>query len=251
MSSQLSILAESVELLRGLLEEWAGRQSGSKAKDIRRSFINRHAWNIHDLAEDVLVLAEAGKLGSIHLLSRPALESLFKLGAAVKDEKFAAQKVVAEIEEERDKVGYWRAAAEAGWVATLDKMSKLLVEFGDELRTRYGVTGQRKWKVFEVAKVGKLEAEYVRDYFVGSKHVHVMLSALTDREDQLYVPEALYRLTALVSHASALVNKALIDLENCVAPEVFNTALELHRRAKTEFDATSSAQTAVLKAQGY
>ncbi len=251
MSPQLAVLEEAVELLHNLLEEWGKRQSGAKTKDIRMSFINRHAWNIHDLAGDVLVLAQADRLGSIHLLSRPALESLFKLAAAVMEKEFAAQKVVAEVEEERDKIGHWRAAADAAWFATLDEMIKSLAEFGDELRKRYSVTGQRKWKIFEVAKVGKLEAEYVRDYFIGSKHVHAMLNSLTDREDQLYVPEALYRLTASVSHASGMVNKALMDLENCVAPAVFDAALDLRRRAKLEFDSVSARQTAALKAQGY
>ena len=147
------------------------------------------------------------------------MESLFKLAAAVADDEFAAQKVVAELEEERDKIGYWRAAAGGGWVVMLDALMKELADFEKELRNRYGVSGQRKWKTFEVAKIGNFQAEYVRDYFTGSKHVHAMLSALTDRESLLYVPEALYRLTASVADASALVNMALKRLENCASAE--------------------------------
>jgi len=251
MNSQTAILKDALDLLGNLLKEWSSRKSYSDGKDIRRSYINRHAWNIHELGSDVLVLTAAGKLGSIYLLSRPALESLFKLAAAVVDKDFAAQKVVAEVEEDSDKVRHWLAAASPNWIPTLNKMITLLHDFGDDLRKRYGVTGQRKWKTYEVAKTGNLEVEYVRDYFIGSKHVHAMLSALTARDEELYVPDALYRLTVAVAHASALVNKALMDLENCVAPAVFDNATEIMHRAKSEFDSVSAAQTAELRAQGF
>lgn len=231
MNAQLDILKEAVELLGGLLRETTARLSRKTDKDIRRSFINRHAWNIHDLASDVLVLGESGNLRSVYLISRPALESLFKLSAAVMDEGFAAQKVVAEVEEERDKVRRWLAAAGPEWRQTLQIAVKELDDFGGELRKRYGVSTKRTWKTYEVAKLGILEADYVRDYFKGSKHVHAMLSSLVDREDALYVPDAIYRLTVSVTHASALLNRAMMEMEGCVAPDVFENAVEINRRA--------------------
>jgi len=251
MSSQVAILKDSVDLLGGILEGWHERLAGSEAKNIRRSYINRHAWHVHELGCDVLVLAGAGRLGSIYLLSRPALESLFKLAAAVADEEFAAQKVVAETEEEAKKIRNWLKRAPAEWAGTLKRMIEVLETFGVDLQERYGVTQRREWKTYEVAKLGKLEVEYVRDYFMGSTHVHAMLSALTAREGELYVPEALYRLTVVVTHACGLVNKALMDLENCVARDVFERAIELHRRAKTEFGAVAKVQAQALKAQGF
>jgi hypothetical protein len=251
MSSQVAILREAVDLLGGILQGWRERLVGAEAKNIRRSYINRHAWHVYALGGDLLVLAAAGRLGSIHLLSRPALESLFKLAASVADEGFAAQKVVAETEEEAGKIRNWLKGAPAEWASTLTKMIEVLGTFGEDLRKRYGVTQRRGWKTYEVAKLGKLEAEYVRDYFIGSAHVHAMLSALTAREDELYVPEALYRMTVVVTHTCGLVNKALMDLENSVAPDVFERAIDLHRRAKADYDAVAEARAAALKAQGF
>src|SRR5713101_2627443 len=191
MDAQLTVLQDAVELRLLTLDEAARKVEDPESKNVRRAFINRHAWNILDLALDVLRLGRGSSLGSIYLLSRPALESLFKLAAAVTDERFAAEKLVAEVEEEQAKLKKWRGAAGADWVPTLDAMITGLEEYGIELRQRYEVTSQQKWNIFEVAKLGQLEAEYVREYFIGSKHVHAMLSALTDRENCLYVSRAL------------------------------------------------------------
>jgi hypothetical protein len=250
VNDQVSILRDALELLGDVLGAWGERKAKANIKDIRRGYINRHAWNIHEIGSDVLILAEAGSLGSIYLLSRPVLESLFKLAAAVFEKTFAGEKVVSEVEEERDKVRNWLKSADASWSPTLNKIIKGLDEMAEDLRKRYGVSTQRKWKVYEVAKVGNLEAEYVRDYFAGSKHVHVMLSALVAREDQIYVPEALYRLTASVAHASALVNKALMDLEKCVAPGVFEKAAQILELAKEKHDVASMKLTSLYKGLG-
>jgi hypothetical protein len=239
MHAQIALLKDACELLQAILEAWAGKKGALETRDIRRSYINRHAWNIHDLAGDVITLSDAKNLGSIYLLSRPALESLFKLSAAVANEKFASEKVVAEVDEERRKMEKWLKSADAAWAKTLTLMIKGLGEFKAELRARYSVAQEREWKTFEVAKLGGLESEYVRDYFIGSKHVHAMLSALTDRECQMYIPEALYRLTVVVAHTCALVNKALIDLENCAVTAVFEKSLDLRRLARFEFEKSS------------
>lgn len=253
MGSQIIWLAEAADLLGGLLEEWTRKRMGSPEKEIRKSYINRQAWNIHDIARDVVLLSEAGSLGSIYLLSRPALESLFKLSAAVKKADFAAEKAVSEIEEDRERIRRWRDVAEPGWITTLDELLKGLDEFGVELRSRYGITGQGKYRsAWSAAEAGELEGEYVRDYFVGSKHVHATLSALTVREEPgVYIPEGIYRLTVTVAHAAALVNEALITLENCAAPKVFDSALEIQKNAWEEFDRASAEQEAALKAKGY
>ncbi len=159
IDAQLTVLQEAVELLRLTLDEAARKVEDPESKNVRRAFINRHAWNILDLALDVLRLGRGSSLGSIYVLSRPALESLFKLAAAVTNDGFAAEKLVAEVEEEQSKLKKWRAAAGAEWVPTLDAMINGLEDYGIELRQRYGVTSQQKWRIFEVAKLGQLEAE--------------------------------------------------------------------------------------------
>ena len=239
--TQLEILSEAVELLGKMAKESGARFSAVEQKDIRRSFINRHAWNVHDIARDVLVLGKHGDLRSIYLLSRPALESLFKLAATVSTPNFAAQKVVAEVQEEQDKVKRWLEARPA-WKDVLTQVEAGLREYEQELRTRYGVTGDKKWKPYQVANEGKMSASYVSDYFVGSKHVHAMLSSLVDREAALYIPAGIYGLTMTVTHACALLNKALMDLENCVSPNVFELASDINERAKAAYENNLTAK---------
>jgi hypothetical protein len=231
MDTQLTILEEAVSLLKEALDEATKKLPIPEEKNVRRAYINRHGWNIHDLSADVITLGRAGNLGSIYLLARPALESLFKMSAALNEENFAAEKLVAEVEEEREKFESWRASGESAWTETLDKMIKGLKDYEGELRQRYSVNGQRRWrKTWEVAKAGKLQAEYVKDYFLGSKHVHAMLSALVAREDGLYIIEALNRLTVTVCHASALIGRFFY-----VCPNVFDDALDIQERANAAF----------------
>ena len=178
---------------------------------------------------------------SIYLLSRPALESLFKLAAAVATPDFAAQKVVAEVKDEQEKIKKWIETRPA-WQEVLNQVEAGLGEFDKELRTRYGVTGEKKWKPYQVANEGKMSVSYVNDYFLGSKHVHATLSALVDREAALYIPAAIYGLTMTVTHACALLNKALMDLENCCAPNIFEHASDINERAKATYENNRTAK---------
>ena len=73
----------------------------AEEKDVRQAFVVRHARKIHQLADDFLALEKCRRVGSIYLLSRPALESLFKLAPAVCNPSFAAEKVVSEMDEEK------------------------------------------------------------------------------------------------------------------------------------------------------
>ena len=57
MNSQVAILKEALDLLGGLLEEWRARGIGEGKRDIQRSYINRHEWNIHGMGNDLPVFA--------------------------------------------------------------------------------------------------------------------------------------------------------------------------------------------------
>jgi hypothetical protein len=69
-----------MDLLGGILQGWRERPVGAEAKNIRRSYINRHAWHVHALCSDVVILAAAGK--RLHrrswLMSKPRM---YKIGA--------------------------------------------------------------------------------------------------------------------------------------------------------------------------
>jgi hypothetical protein len=229
---QLQILEQAMSLLQKTLD--AAIQAVRSPGDLsaRQVFVYRHARNIRDLAKDVVALGKLGSLGSIYLLTRPALESLFKLAAATNEANFAIEKLVAEIAEERKKFEAWSAAGEPLWDAVLKKVIDELKEGESDLRQRYEVNRELRWKkIWEVAKTGKLQVEYVRDYFVGSKHVHAMVSALVDREDGcLYIIEALHRLTATVCRAAELTNEFF-----CVSPSIFEDASKIETQSTNSF----------------
>ena len=226
MKTQLMVLADAIAFLEKTLDAAFAKVSNPNEREIRRSFIHRHACNVHDIAMDVFFLGQRGSFGSVYILMRPALESFINIGAAIALKDYAAQKVLNEIHEEKDKYTRWRNEAEAELVAELEAVIKECEEFATDFHQRNNVT-PTEWKIWKAAKEAKLKPEYIRDYFLGSKHVHAMLSALTGRGEVLYASEGVFRLTNIVSHTAAMVNQHF-----CVSMEIFEVALELRNRAK-------------------
>ena len=223
---QLQVLEQAVSLLQKTLGAALKKIQDPEQKDVRVAFIYRHARNISDLSKDIVTLGKFGQLGSVYLLARPALESLFKLAAAINEEDFAIEKLVAEVQEERNKLEKW-SANESKWDEVLKQVIDELQAFESDLRQKYEVNRELRWKKpWEVAKAGNLQVEYVRDYFIGSKHIHAMVSALVDREGGLYVLEALHRITMTTSHAAALTNRFF-----CVSPSIFDDVLKMQARS--------------------
>jgi hypothetical protein len=74
----------------------------------------------------------------------------FRRSIAIHD--FAAQKVVAEIKEEQEKVKKWYEVRPA-WEKILKQVEAGLCDFEKELRMRYSIAGDKKWKIFQVANV--------------------------------------------------------------------------------------------------
>jgi hypothetical protein len=201
MCAALKVLEKATTLLEQCTQ--TVEDTAPSENDIRAAFIWHHARYIQELAKDALALAEKRRLASIYLLARPALESLFKMTAAVKDKDFALAKLVYEIEEEKGKIKNWRLAASQELAKTLDELEKQYEQYKKDLITRYGNPASAKQKIWEVANSADMKSDYIRDYFIGSKHIHGMLSAITVREAaQLYIPEALFRLTASVIDAT-------------------------------------------------
>jgi len=215
------------------------QRDGACFKEIQRGLAKVRKFTatyIRDLATDALTLGREGRWASIYLLSRPALESVFKMAAAVVNKSFPAEKVVAEIEEEREKLKQWRDGGATGWDTVLDEVVRQSDEFEQELRNRYSVTSKKKWKTWEAAKLGKLQAEYVKDYFVGSKHVHGMLSALVERQEGLYVPDAIYCLTSSLTMVVVLLNVYFR-----IPADLGNDSLAVVREAKKARDSALAA----------
>jgi hypothetical protein len=236
MKSQADVLQEAVTMLEttlGMVDELVAEEP---AKDIGRSFVYRHAVYVRDLAVDALTLGRAGRWASIYLLSRPAMESVFKMAAACKVKEFPAEKVVSEVETERKKLEKWRKSGVGGWGPILDEVVRQCDAFEQDLRARYGVTAKREWHIAEVAREGKLEADYVKHYFRGCKHVHGMLSGLVDREDGLYIPDAVYGLTSGLAMAVVL-----LEVYFRLPVDLVDDSVGIVRKAKEAFDGAMRA----------
>ena len=88
----------------------------------------------------------------------------------------------------------------------LNEITQLSDQYSADLKKRYNVQGEKRWKVWQVANEGKLKGEYVKQYFLGCKHAHSMYSALVEREmGESYVPEAIYGFTSTVASACVLL----------------------------------------------
>ncbi len=206
MNAQITVFEKATQMLATTLEMSEEICNEIEGKDIRTAFVIRHARNIHQLADDTLALARCDRLGSIYLFARPALESLFKLAAAVSNKSFAAEKVVGELLEEREKLSQWREQSDAKSQAILDECIRVCDEYAADLRNRYSVVGEKKWKIWQVANEAKLKSEHVKEYFQGCKHVHSMLSALVAREQGMgYLPDAIYGFTTTVTSSCVLL----------------------------------------------
>ena len=131
--------------------------------------------------------------------------------------------------------------ARPAWEDVLKPIEAGLRDYEKELRTRYGVMGEKRWKPYKVANEGKMDSKHVSDYFVGSQHVHATLRSLVDREAALYIPAAIYGLTTTVSYTCALLSKALADLENVFTPEVLEFVTAIDERAKCAYEITCQA----------
>jgi hypothetical protein len=81
-----------------LLESVLRQLSISPAERPWEFLIKLHAKNILDLARDVIFLESHGHDAGAPVIARAMLESLFKLGVAVKDPELAARKTLLEFE---------------------------------------------------------------------------------------------------------------------------------------------------------
>jgi hypothetical protein len=226
MNAQIAVFEKATQRLAttlGMAEEICDEIEG---KDIRTAFVIRHGRNIHQLADDSLALSRCDRLGSIYLFARPALESLFKLAAAVSNKSFAAEKVVGELLEEREKLNQWKEQSDAESQAILDECIRFCDDYAADLRNRYSVVGEKKWKIWQVANEAKLKSEHVKEYFQGCKHVHSMLSALVAREQGMgYLPDAIYGFTTTVTSACVLL-MVYFRLHPDVSEEALNVVRE-------------------------
>lgn len=166
------VCTASYRLLLNVLEE---AYLDHKDGDLRQAFIYRHAQTILRLSEDVFHLEADQRCYSSAIVVRVMVESLFNLAAAVKDPRFAAEKVIWELDDEVNRMRKWIAGCE-DTVAQLEAFSK-------SLRHNHGVTSVRKLNTLECATIADLEEQYRHDYFVFSQNVHATNAGILGAEN--------------------------------------------------------------------
>jgi hypothetical protein len=177
------LVQQSLVLLDKILQEAKDRLP---EQNFRLGFIYKHASNILDLGDDVLALELQGRSSASRIVVRSMVESLFKLVAAFKNHSFATEKVVAEIEDEIERIQKWVEAKRANeCLEGMDETIKQLMDAAQQLRLEHEVTTRRRWNVFDTAKVAELDWHYIRNYFMFSKYVHSTFSGIISQEHQI------------------------------------------------------------------
>jgi hypothetical protein len=170
---------QSLALLRRILGQARDR---IPQEDPRWTFIFRHGRNICELGDDVLALEAQNRSRASRILVRPMLESLFNFAAAINNRDFAAEKYVAELEDQTERLKKWIAQDQPGtFEAEIDEAEHR----ARETRHEYSIQTQNKWSVFCTAKEAGLAFHYGRTYAVLSQHIHSANSGLITTELEL------------------------------------------------------------------
>jgi len=194
---------ESLTLLTRVLDE-AYRQAPEN--DLHGAFVYRHARNISDLGDDVLALELLERTSASRIVVRPMIESLFRIVVAVKRPEFAAEKLVAELEDEVERIQNWVAVDHSNdFQSEMGETTALLTEYAERLRREHSVTTKNRWNVFQTAKAADLDWHYARDYFLYSKYVHSTISGIISQEYQVgrghVLQTAIFVILSAVGHA--------------------------------------------------
>jgi hypothetical protein len=206
----LELAEHSLALITRILEEAYERASEG---DLRAAFIYRHTRNICDLGEDILVLELENRSSAARIVIRSMLESLFRLVAAVKEADYASEKLIAELEDEVERIRNWIAVDR--YFDFGDEMRETiegLADYAEKLRREYKVASQKRWSVFDTAKIAELDWQYARDYFLYSKYVHATISGIISQEYQIgrghILQTTIFTVLEAVGHAVQIIETA-------------------------------------------
>jgi len=155
-----------------------------KAGDVREAFVYRHARNISQLGQDVLLLESDGQSDSCPIIVRAMLEGLFKMVAATKVAEASVGIVLSEIDEEILRIKQWIKVV-GGDVADLNDTIHQLTSFAQNLRAQHGVQSTKDWNAFECVKAADLGIIYRQHYFLFSKHTHATSSGIIAQEHEV------------------------------------------------------------------
>jgi hypothetical protein len=208
--SPLELAEQSLALIIKILEEAYER---APKGDLRAAFIYRHTRNISDLGEDVLALEVENRSSAARIVVRSMLESLFRLVAAVKETDYAPEKLIAELEDEVQRIRNWIAVDRyINFGEEMRETIQELADYTDKLRRDYKVASRNRWSVFDTAKVAELDWQYARDYFLYSRYVHATISGIISQEYQIgrehILQTTIFTILEAVGHAVQVIETA-------------------------------------------
>lgn len=201
------LVEQGLGLLGRILDEAYER---APENDLRSAFIYRHARNISDLGDDILALELEDRTSAARIVVRPMIESLFRIVVALKNPSFAAEKVVAELEDEVERIQNWvRVDSSHDFQHEMAETLQLLTDYSQRLRLEHKVTSRNKWNVFDTAKAAELDWQYARDYFLYSKYVHSTVSGIISQEYQIGRGHVLQTTTFVILAAAGYAVQAI------------------------------------------
>jgi hypothetical protein len=135
------------------------------------------------------------------------IESLFRIVAAIKEASFAAEKVVAEIDDEIERLRRWIEVDQTGdFDASMAETRAELIAFSSKLRAEHSVSGNKSWSVYDTARLANIGIEYTREYFLFSKYVHGTISGIISQEHgvgrRLLLQNFIFIVLCAVGHAA-------------------------------------------------
>jgi hypothetical protein len=157
-----------------LLEHEFIRDGVIPVDQLQKAFIYLHVRTISGLMDDILFLESYPKTTVARCAVRPMMESLFNMGAAIRDESFVFNKVAWEIDRW---ISIQESMAEETHIATdAEKLKKLAANGKVELtefRKTHTVDKLENWnQIYKIAEIAKLKKVYDHYYSLACHHVH-------------------------------------------------------------------------------
>jgi hypothetical protein len=238
LPSRTQLAKDSLEFLTRILVEVCVCEP---KRNHRAAFIYRHDRNISDLGADVLALELDNRTSAARIVVRPMLESLFSLTAAVKIPSFAAEKTVAEIEDEIERIQKLIAFdGSPDPHQDLSETVQLLQKETRRLRDDFNITTKNTWNVWATAKAADLSSIYVRHYFLHSKYVHATVSGIIGQEYQTgrasVIQTAIMVTLTAAGHVAQILETATPQAHIGEAARLMSVAIDLMKEQSYEDD---------------
>jgi hypothetical protein len=128
----------------------------------------------------------------------------FSLAAAIKNRAFAAEKYVAELEDDTKRLKKWIAEDEPGAFQAVDDAERRARDTRDE----YSIKTKKKWSAFDTAREAGLVCQYGRSFTLYSQHIHSKNGALIASELELDREVVLESVIFIVLEASERIASA-------------------------------------------